>query len=89
VRAYEFIDILAVHEVAHLTACLKHTHWLESQSVPESNASVLSSTPGSQKSVLVWGPGDSFDCSDMVAEPCLRKLIVVDTPHEEFVVITT
>ena len=42
--AYNFVYILAEHQIAHLTACVYAVDWLKGLSVPKPDASVSSSS---------------------------------------------
>lgn len=88
-RAYKFIYVFRVNQVADLASCVDPVHWLAGQSVPEANASVSSSTTAAHSPMLVRRPGYSFDCCDVFAKFDLGFIIIGLAPYAQFVVIAT
>ena len=73
----QFVDILRVREVAHLTTGVDPVERLAGQGVPEANATVGGAATGAHHSVLVRRPSDRLDRRLMLAESDMRLTVVV------------
>ncbi len=89
VSADQLVYILRVNQIADLTTCVYPVHWLAGQGVPETDASISCSTSTAHGTVLMRRPSDGFDCSEVLAEFCLRLYAIGSAPYHKFVVITS
>ena len=66
--AHNFINVLREHEIAHLWASIYVIDRLKGVSVPESDASVGSTTTWCEEAILMRTPADSFDGCSVIGE---------------------
>ena len=89
VSADQLVYILRVNQIADLTTCVYPVHWLAGQGVPETDASISCSTSTAHGTVLMRRPSDGFDCSEVLAEFCLRLYAIGSAPYHKFVVVAS
>ena len=87
VRAHQLVHVLREHEVAHLAPCLHVADRLEGPRVPEPDALVRRPAPARKQAVLVRRPGDRLHRRQVTRELSLRRVAVLQAPHEEPVVV--
>lgn len=63
---YQLIGMFGPGQVAHLRAGVHTLQRLGGQSVPKPDTAVGSAAPRGQQAVLVGGPGDGFDRSQVI-----------------------
>ena len=88
-RANQFINILRVDEIAHLTAGVDPVHWLAGERVPETNAAVSCTSARAHGTVLMRRPCDSLDSGDVVGELGLWLRTIALAPDDQFVVVAS
>ena len=88
VCARQFVHVFREHQVAHLRTCVDTIHRLQSQRVPEADASVSSSTSSGKKAVLVGTPTDGLHGSIVLREFC-KRVRTLCAPYEELVVVAS
>lgn len=83
-----FIGCFGEHQIANLAACVDVVDWLQSMSVPESDAFITCATSTCEKSFLVWVPSNSFDCGIMLTE-FGEGLFTMKVPDHKFVIVSS
>ena len=84
----DFICGLGEHQIANLRSSINVVDWLKSMSVPESNATISSTSTCCEKSSLVWIPGNGFDGGIMFAE-LSSSLFTSVVPDHKFVIVSS
>lgn len=79
--AHKLVHILRVDEVAHLTTSVDPVKRLAGQCVPETDAPICCSSSTAHCSVLVRGPSDGFNRSNMLVELGLWLHVVCLAPY--------
>mmetsp|Transcript_45852 Transcript_45852/g.139263 ORF Transcript_45852/g.139263 Transcript_45852/m.139263 type:complete len:444 (+) Transcript_45852:221-1552(+) len=84
----ELVAIAGPGEVAHLTSGVDAVEGGAAEGVPEADAPIGRTTPGSQESVLVGTPRDRLDGGGVLGEAVDGTAgVILDVPHEELVVV--
>lgn len=68
VGRHDLVGVLGEHQVTHLTACIDRVDRLESEGIPEFDASVSSASSCCEESMLVGAPPYSLDCCRVLRE---------------------
>lgn len=89
VRAHEFVDGVGVAQTADLTASVDPVHGLESQGVPESDASVGCSASTTERTMLVRRPRNCLNGSHVLSKLCHRLGLLVPAPYHQFIVVAS
>lgn len=64
--SHQFISVLGPGQVADLRAGVHALQRLRCQGIPKSNAAVGGAAARGQQAVLMGGPGDGFNCSQVI-----------------------
>jgi hypothetical protein len=84
----DFVGGFGEHQIADLRASIDVVDWLKSVCVPETNATIGSTSTSGKKTSLVGVPCDCFDSSLMLAE-LGGSLFASIVPYHKFVVVAS
>ena len=89
VGTHELVDVFRKQEIADLAFRLDSMEGLQLVGIPKSDGPVLGTASASQESLLMRGPGDSFNGGFVLVEDHLWLVVVMCAPHHQFVIITS
>lgn len=85
----QFIDILRVLQVAHLTSSVYPMELLAREGVPEADTSVGCATTTAHDTMLMGVPGNGFDCGHVFVKFVNGFIEMSFLPDHQFIVIST
>lgn len=65
-RTHQLVGVFGPGQVAHLGPSVDALQGLPRERVPEADAAVGCAPTRGQKPMLVWGPGNGFDCCQVL-----------------------